>query len=149
MKHARTVITESPSATAVLGQKLAKQLCPGDVVLLMGELGSGKTVFAQGIGKGLGVKETLISPTFVWIREYRGSLPLYHLDLYRLDSQDDLETLGYEDYMKSSGICLIEWAEKIRSRWPDKRIEVYFDYCPAGKRKIKIINHAEKISRKR
>jgi tRNA threonylcarbamoyladenosine biosynthesis protein TsaE len=102
----------SVERTHALGRALGELTQAGDVVLLEGELGAGKTAFTQGIGKGLGVAATINSPTFTILKEYEGRLPLYHFDLYRLDEPDELYELGFEDYFGGKGVCVVEWAER-------------------------------------
>jgi tRNA threonylcarbamoyladenosine biosynthesis protein TsaE len=104
--------SESVERTHALGRALGELARAGDVVLLEGELGAGKTAFTQGIGLGLGVAATINSPTFTILKEYEGRLPLYHLDLYRLDEPDELYELGFEDYFTGDGVCVVEWAER-------------------------------------
>src|SRR5262245_23471113 len=98
--------------THALGRALGELAQAGDVILLEGELGAGKTAFTQGIGLGLGVDATINSPTFTILKEYEGRLPLYHFDLYRLDEPDELYELGFEDYFRGEGVCVVEWAER-------------------------------------
>jgi tRNA threonylcarbamoyladenosine biosynthesis protein TsaE len=107
-----TLVTHSPAETQALAAHLAQQLQAGDVLWLSGDLGAGKTTFAQGLGRGLQVSAALISPTFVLVREYEGRLPLYHIDLYRLDAVRDVLNLGLRDYLDGDGVCVIEWAER-------------------------------------
>src|SRR3989338_11070284 len=118
--------TKNAEGPIILGEKLAKKLRRGDVVALSGNLGSGKTTFTKGIGKGLGVKNPrrINSPTFVLIKEYDGKMPLYHLDLYRLDAFREIENLAAEEYIYGKGVTLIEWAEKIKCLLPKKYISV-------------------------
>lgn len=104
--------SESVEQTRRLGVILGGLLAPGDVVLLYGELGAGKTAFAQGIGRGLGVAATVNSPTFTILKEYMGRLPLYHFDLYRIEDAGELESLGFADYFAGDGVSVIEWAER-------------------------------------
>ncbi|HEY7091548.1 MAG TPA: tRNA (adenosine(37)-N6)-threonylcarbamoyltransferase complex ATPase subunit type 1 TsaE [Ktedonobacterales bacterium] len=104
--------SESVKRTHALGRTLGELAQAGDVVLLEGELGAGKTAFTQGIGLGLGVAATINSPTFTILKEYEGRLPLYHFDLYRLDEPDELYELGFEDYFRGDGVCVVEWAER-------------------------------------
>lgn len=107
-------------ATQALGEKLGKVLEPGDVLLLEGDLGAGKTTLTQGLAKGLGVKEFVNSPTFVLISEYEsGRLPLYHMDLYRVEAEEALYDLGIDDYFFGSGVCVVEWPDIARSFLPD------------------------------
>lgn len=100
----------SNEATIALGEMVGKNLRPGDILLLEGDLGAGKTTFAQGVAKGLGVNEFVNSPTFVIINEYfSGRLPLYHMDLYRVEDEAQLYDLGIEEYFFGNGVCLVEW----------------------------------------
>ncbi len=133
-----TLITASPEETISLGKKMAKSLKRGDVVSLIGELGSGKTTLIQGICNGLGVKGYVTSPTFVMVNIYQGKVPVYHLDLFRLRGVQDLEGIGYEDYVYGQGVCLIEWGEKIRGLLPLTRIEVQLKRLGPGERRITI-----------
>lgn len=104
--------SERVDRTRRLGALLGRLLLPGDVVLLHGDLGAGKTAFAQGIGAGLGVAETINSPTFTLLKEYRGRVPLYHFDLYRIEDPAELPALGFDDYFGGEGVCVVEWAER-------------------------------------
>lgn len=134
------MLTRSPKKTMELGRRLAKRLSRGDVVALYGELGSGKTTFTKGVGKGLAVKDSrrINSPTFVLIKEYKGRLPLYHVDLYRLDSLQDIEDIAVEEYIYGDGVAIIEWAEKIKSILPKKHIAVRFKIKGENERDIEI-----------
>jgi len=132
------MITNSAEETIAAGERLAEKLKPGDVVALSGNLGSGKTTFTKGIGKGLGVKNSrhINSPTFVLIKEYDGKIPLYHLDLYRLDNIKDIENIGIEEYIYGDGITVIEWSEKIKEILPEKHISVRFNIKGENKREV-------------
>jgi len=105
-------VTVSEEETRAWGDRLAGLLSPGDLVLVTGELGTGKTRLVQGIARGLGISEKVTSPTFALIREYRGRLPLYHIDLYRLE-REELSSLGLEEYLESEGVTCVEWGEKV------------------------------------
>lgn len=122
------------------GARLAKGMKAGDVVALIGNLGAGKTVFTKGIAKGLGVRDVryVNSPTFVIIKEYKGRLPLYHFDLYRLDTSNILDSENFEEYFYGNGVTVIEWADKIRRLLPQKYIEVKLSVAGESKRKIEI-----------
>ena len=102
----------------------------GDIFLLMGDLGTGKTCFIQGIAQGLGVKEYAFSPSFVIIREYHGRLPLYHIDFYRLDHIEEFADLGLEEYFYGKGVCAIEWAEKGLQILPQNNLLIELNYVP-------------------
>jgi len=125
-----TITTNIEEQTIELAVRLAKLLAPGDLVALMGDLGAGKTVFAKGIAKGIGVKEHtyVSSPSFVILKEYIGTINLYHFDVYRLSSKEFSETIDYKKYFYTGGITVIEWADKIRDLLPEKYIEVHIDH---------------------
>lgn len=110
------------------------------IIALYGELGSGKTTFVQGLAKGLGIKRRIISPTFVIVRSYKlGARSFYHIDLYRIENEREIEGLGIEEVMNDpQNIVAIEWAEKIAKLLPKKRADIYFEYLSENKRKIKI-----------
>jgi tRNA threonylcarbamoyladenosine biosynthesis protein TsaE len=133
-------ISRSPEETIELGKAFAKRLKKGAVVALVGDLGSGKTVFTKGIAAGLGVKSAryVNSPTFVIIKEYKGRLGLYHFDLYRLDHSSSLDEMNYEEYFYGSGVTVIEWAEKIRALLPKGYSEVRFAVRGENERLIEI-----------
>jgi len=126
-----SLYTAGPEETRELGRRLAGLLGPGDLVVLSGDLGAGKTLFAGGVGQGLGLPGPFPSPTFVLVREYRGGrLPLYHLDAYRLADPADLVELGYEEYFYGPGVTLIEWGERVSSLLPEQRLEIHFSFVP-------------------
>lgn len=123
-----TVETHSPEETRALGQALAAYLRPGDVLSLVGELGTGKTRFTQGLAAGLNVADKVASPTFAILKEYTGGrLPLYHFDAYRLDKESDLAELGYEEYFYGEGVSVVEWGEKASGLMPDNALKVVFE----------------------
>ena len=105
--------THNAVETQALAAQLGEHLSAGDVLWLSGELGAGKTTFTQGLGRGLRIREPINSPTFVLMRVYQGRLPLYHIDLYRLDTLRDIENLGLRDYLEGEGVCVLEWAERL------------------------------------
>lgn len=111
-------------ATKDFGIKLGSLLSAGDILCLNGDLGAGKTTMTKSIGLGLGVEDYITSPTFALINEYRGRLPVYHFDVYRLEGVDDLFDLGFDEYFFGSGVCIIEWAEKISDLIPEDRIVI-------------------------
>lgn len=107
-------VTNSPSETEALGESLAGQLEPGTVIAFTGDLGAGKTAFVRGLARGLGVRERVTSPTFTIVNEYEGGrLPLFHFDMYRLGSADELFDIGWEDYLARGGVCAVEWSENV------------------------------------
>jgi tRNA threonylcarbamoyladenosine biosynthesis protein TsaE len=108
--------THGPSETRSFAARLAQRLEAGDVIWLSGDLGAGKTTFAQGLGRGLHIDVPIISPTFVLIREYKGRLPLYHVDLYRLGDACEIANLGLPDYLDGDGVCVLEWSERLDAR---------------------------------
>ncbi len=117
-------LSDTPSRTEEIAETYAKTLRPGDVVLLKGEMGAGKTVFAKGVARGLGVTEEVTSPTYAYMNDYGGKL--YHYDCYRLSSGEDAESLGLTDYFYGKGVCLIEWSENISDVLPEnaKTVEI-------------------------
>ncbi|MBI5038546.1 MAG: tRNA (adenosine(37)-N6)-threonylcarbamoyltransferase complex ATPase subunit type 1 TsaE [Nitrospirae bacterium] len=126
------VYTKSVAETISIGRSLGRILSSGDVVCLTGELGAGKTYFVKGLAGGLGVigirGKGVTSPTFIIIREYKGRLPLYHIDLYRIGVVEDLRDIGMEEVIYGRGVTAIEWAERIADRLPDERIEITLRY---------------------
>ncbi|MCH5282018.1 MAG: tRNA (adenosine(37)-N6)-threonylcarbamoyltransferase complex ATPase subunit type 1 TsaE [Lachnospiraceae bacterium] len=115
------VETDEERKTYELGVSLGESAAPGEVYALTGDLGTGKTVFAKGVAKGLGIKETVNSPTFTIVQDYEeGRMPFYHFDLYRLGSPEELEEIGYEDFFYGEGLCLVEWAELFKEILPDE-----------------------------
>ena len=107
-------ITNSPEQTEKVGAALGKQLKPGAVIAYQGDLGAGKTAFTRGVACGLGAKESVTSPTYTIVNEYlSGKYPLFHFDMYRLASADDLFDIGWEDYLDRGGVCAVEWSENV------------------------------------
>ena len=113
-------ITNSPVETEAVGAKLAEQLTPGAVIAYRGDLGAGKTAFTRGLAKGLGATEAVTSPTYTIVNEYlTGRMPLFHFDMYRLTSADDLFDIGWEDYLERGGVCAVEWSENVAEALED------------------------------
>ncbi|MFH1007360.1 MAG: tRNA (adenosine(37)-N6)-threonylcarbamoyltransferase complex ATPase subunit type 1 TsaE [Candidatus Latescibacterota bacterium] len=137
--------TGGAEETRVLGMQLGACLAPGTVVGLFGGLGAGKTCLAQGICRGLGVKEYVTSPTFVLIHEYQGRIPVYHFDLYRLCDAEDLFELGYEEYFYGDGVCRVEWAERAGPLWPEGSVDVALKPLGADIREISLSDPAGKL----
>ena len=128
--------TDGPEETQSVGKRIGELARPGDVVLLMGDLGSGKTCLTQGIAWGLGIKEHALSPTFVIMREMHGRLPLYHVDLYRLDRLEETQDLGLDDYFYGHGVSVVEWAEKAMSLMPSEHLLVEIEYLSDTGRRL-------------
>ncbi len=131
-------ISKSPEETIKIAEEFTRKLKSGDIIGLEGELGSGKTVFVKGIAKQLGCKDEPLSPTFTIINEYYGKVPLYHFDLYRIDTIDELETTGYYEYFKKEGICVIEWIDKFPEILPDEGYIIKLEVIDELTRKITI-----------
>ena len=119
--------TETPEETQVLGEKLGKTLKQGDVIALIGDLGTGKTCLTQGIARGVGIApdEIVSSPSYILINEYSGTIPIYHIDLYRLENSEEIAELGLSEYVEGDGICIIEWAERMVDALPDHSIKIH------------------------
>ena len=114
------ITTHSADETQALGQRLAKRLLPGDVIAYFGDLGAGKTALTRGIAQGLGVTDLVTSPTYTIVNEYlTGRIPLFHLDMYRLGSSDELFDIGWEDYLARGGVCAVEWSENVEDALRD------------------------------
>ena len=131
------IVTNSEEETAAAGASLAESLRPGDVVLLYGELGAGKTAFTRGLARGLGVSaDEVSSPTFTIVQEYQGRLPLYHVDLYRLEEKE-VDDLGLEELVLGDGVVVIEWAERWHDR-PDDVIKVRLEHVDDDRRRLRL-----------
>ena len=148
--------SHSPEQTQKLGFRIGELALPGDIFLLVGNLGTGKTCLTQGIAWGLNIKEYTLSPSFVIMRELYGRLPLYHIDLYRLDRLEEIIDLGLDDYLYGNGVCVLEWAEKGLSVLPAEHLLIEIDYIsdtgrslqlqPSGKRYLKMLTQLRKLS---
>ena len=114
------ITTHSADETQALGQKLASRLAPGDVIAYFGDLGAGKTAFTRGLAQGLGITAPVTSPTYTIVNEYlSGRIPLFHFDMYRLSSSDELFDIGWEDYLSRGGVCAVEWSENVEDALQD------------------------------
>lgn len=114
--------------TYEIGKKIGQEAVPGQVICLYGDLGVGKTVFTKGLADGLGITEPIQSPTFTIVREYEeGRLPLYHFDVYRIGDIEEMDEIGYEDYIQGEGVCLIEWANLIEEILPGERTQIVIE----------------------
>ncbi|MCX5711397.1 MAG: tRNA (adenosine(37)-N6)-threonylcarbamoyltransferase complex ATPase subunit type 1 TsaE [Candidatus Omnitrophica bacterium] len=135
------IISDSSERTRAIGKKIAGKVKPGDIICLFGELGSGKTVLAKGIASGLGIeKSRVISPSFVLLRQHlKGRLPLYHFDLYRLKSCEDIQAAGYEEYLFGQGVSVIEWADRLKYLLPKEFLKIELRVAGASQRMLKLI----------
>ena len=133
----KVIESHSPQETFAIGEQIGKEAQPGQVYTLIGDLGVGKTVFTQGVANGLGITEPVNSPTFTIVQIYEeGRMPFYHFDVYRIGDVEEMDEIGFEDYVYGDGVCLIEWAELIREILPEdfvsilieKDLEKGFDY---------------------
>ena len=129
--------SNSPEQTQQLGVSIGKVAQLGDIFLLVGNLGVGKTCLTQGIAWGLGIKEYAVSPSFVLVRELYGRLPLYHIDLYRLDYIEEIEDLGLDEYLYSNGVCVVEWAEKGLAVLPVEHLMIEISYLSDTERSFR------------
>lgn len=151
-------ISHSAAQTQRLGMRLGELLEGGELILLDGQLGTGKTTFTQGLAQGLGIHENINSPTFTLLKEYAGQLrpgispgdqprrgpALYHFDLYRLDNPEEIVDLGFEDYFFSNGVCVVEWAEKAGSYWPSEHLNIRMKILSETKRGMLFIATGER-----
>jgi tRNA threonylcarbamoyladenosine biosynthesis protein TsaE len=125
----KTITINNEEDTRAFGLELAKKLKPGDVIALIGDLGTGKTTLTKSIAEGLGISDMITSPTFTIVQEYAsGRLPLYHFDVYRLCDLEEMYELGYEEYFFGQGVCVIEWADLIMEIVPEEAIVIRIEY---------------------
>ena len=126
----KEIITKSSEETERLGREMAEKAGPGEIYALDGDLGAGKTVFAKGFAKGLGIEESINSPTFTILQVYEeGRLPLYHFDVYRIEDPLEMAEIGYEEYFDGSGVCLVEWASLIEEILPKETVHITMTRC--------------------
>jgi tRNA threonylcarbamoyladenosine biosynthesis protein TsaE len=146
------LVYELPSLekTIALGEQLGKVAEPADIITLEGDLGAGKTALTQAIGRGLGIdpKIYITSPTFSLLQEYRGRLPLYHMDLYRLAGEEDVENLGFSEYFYGDGLTVIEWPERLGSLMPTERLHVHLMITGETSRNAQLTFHGSKWQKK-
>jgi tRNA threonylcarbamoyladenosine biosynthesis protein TsaE len=134
-----SIILPNAEATIALGREFAGRIGPGEVLALCGELGAGKTHFVKGLAIGLGITAEATSPTFTLIHEYPGGrLPLFHFDLYRLETEDELLRIGFDDYLDSAGVLAIEWADKFPALIPSHARWLRFTHLPDGSREVDV-----------
>ena len=124
MSGQERAVTRSTDETLELARAVGELLRPGDVVSLVGELGAGKTVFARGVARALGVTELVVSPTFTIVREYEGRVPLVHVDVYRIDAVQELHDLGFEEVVRDDAVTIVEWGDMIDGLLPGNRLDV-------------------------
>ncbi|MCX5698010.1 MAG: tRNA (adenosine(37)-N6)-threonylcarbamoyltransferase complex ATPase subunit type 1 TsaE [Candidatus Omnitrophica bacterium] len=143
------IVSNSEKETLNLAKALAVNLRRKDTVCLFGQLGSGKTVFAKGIALGLGIaQEDITSPTFILIHEYlKGRLPLYHFDLYRLEREQDILELGYEEYLYGDGVSVVEWADRLGHLMPKEYLRVNLEVKGENKRKVELVAVGERYEK--
>ena len=143
-----SVITSSTEQTEEVGRVLGTMLEAGDMVCLFGDLGAGKTHFSFGVAQGLQVRDQYItSPTFTFVNEYQGRIPLYHIDLYRLKDPTELESIGFEEYVDSDGATVIEWAERAEEELPDEKLNVYISDVSENSREIRFFAEGERYEK--
>lgn len=143
--NALDFISHSEAQTRRLGARLAALLRPSDVIALVGDLGSGKTRWAQGVCQGLEVVEPVISPTFTLVNEYHGRYPVYHIDLYRITETSEVLTFGFQDYLYGPGISLIEWADRAADFLPKNYLTVELYYLAETKRRVVLRPHGARF----
>ncbi len=134
----KEISTASETETLLIAEDLGRTARGGDVFALSGDLGTGKTVVARGIARGLGISDDITSPTFTLLELYEGRLPLYHFDLYRVVSDRELDYLGFEEYWEGNGVSVIEWAERAGNRLPDTAIRIRLEYAGDAARRLTI-----------
>lgn len=139
------IVTHSASETRAVGRKAGEVAQPGDVLLLSGVLGTGKTRFAQGVLWGLGGDEYARSPTFVLITQYRARLTMYHMDLYRIETVDEIYDLGLDEYLSGDGVCVVEWADKAPDLFPGWSLMVQMERTGADTRRLKLTDRSGKF----
>ncbi|KTB48059.1 tRNA (adenosine(37)-N6)-threonylcarbamoyltransferase complex ATPase subunit type 1 TsaE [Dehalogenimonas alkenigignens] len=140
-----SIESKTAAVTRKIGQAIGQGLRPGDVILLAGPLGAGKTTLVQGIAKGLGVMGSVMSPTFVLMRELDGRLKLYHLDLYRLEKMPEIADLGLDDYLFGEGVTVVEWADRATALWPEAHLRIDLEYGEGARgRRLRAEAHGER-----
>lgn len=137
-------LTDSEKETEKLGEKLGKILKPGTIILIRGDLGAGKTVLSRGIARGLGIEEAITSPTFTLVHQYKGRLPLYHFDIYRIGDPEEMYDIGYEEFFYGDGVTVVEWPEKMEWLLPDEYLEIKIERLPSNGQDVRRISIAGK-----
>jgi len=143
-----SVISRSQEETFFIGKIIGEHLTKGDILALSGELGTGKTCFTQGVARGIGVPEgfPVTSPSFTLMNEYQGRIHLYHFDLYRLQGAQDMDDLGYEEYLFGEGVSIIEWADKMRDVLSEEALSIAFKYLDENMREIVLSGQKKRIA---
>ena len=147
--HVLDFISHSAAQTIRIGQRLGELLRQGDLVVLLGDFGTGKTHLIKGVARGLGSADLVNSPSFVLINEYlageqHGSMPIFHVDLYRIEDPDELTNIGIEDAWSGDGVCLIEWAEQAGERLPQAHLAIYLQHLSETKRVLRFDPHGQR-----
>lgn len=141
----KEIVTHNPEGTLKWGARLAAQLREGDIICLSGDLGAGKTTLVKGIARGLKIKEVQVnSPTFILMNSYQGRLPLYHFDLYRIDGPKDILNIGYEEFLYSDGVSVVEWADKLGSLFPDDCVKIQLSMRGENERRLKVSSRGKR-----
>jgi len=141
------IVLKNTEETEALGKRIAEGLMPGSILALKGPLGAGKTTLAQMIARGLFVTERMSSPTFTIVQEYEsGRLPLHHFDVYRVSDPDELFEIGFEEYLHSGGVCIIEWADLIEDMLPPETVWISLDYTDQEDERVCVIENGEERS---
>lgn len=130
------IYLDGEEQTKEIGYKLGKLLTPGSVICLIGDLGAGKTTMTQSLAKAIGVDDYITSPTFTIVNEYEGDMPLYHFDVYRIGSSEEMYDIGYDEYINSDGVCIIEWANLINDILPDEYLDIELSYKDMGREMV-------------
>ena len=138
-------LSHSTQETEAIGEELAQKLCGGDVLAFTGSLGMGKTAFTRGLARGLGCRGRVTSPTFTIVNEYEGRTPLFHFDMYRLGSADELFDIGWEDYVNRGSVCAVEWSENVEDAFYGDEVVGRFEKLGPTTRRITITEGSEQI----
>ena len=136
-------LSNSPADTEAFGERLARRLRAGDVVAFTGALGMGKTALTRGLARGLGCRGRVTSPTFTIVNEYAGDVPLFHFDMYRLSSSDELYDIGWDDYLARGGVCAVEWSERVADALPEDAVTVDIARGESDERRVITVTGVE------
>ena len=139
------VTTNSEAETVREGEKLGRSLSQGDVVALHGNLGAGKTAFVRGLAAGLGIRISVSSPTFTIVNEYPGGVPLFHFDMYRLENENELFDIGWDDYLERGGVCAVEWSEKVPGAFSPGAVVVRIENLGGDRRRLEISEEGDDL----